>query len=105
MPEMFTADYPFAYDIDLLRTNPDAAQQPPTLPTGGLREQACAAKLAGEVTANIREQAKDLDQRFDRDFTPKVTAWCEDQDRIALVSLSDTELAGLWEKVMRCGLR
>ncbi len=35
-PEMFFADFPFAYAVEDLRRNPDASQTPPTLPRGSL---------------------------------------------------------------------
>lgn len=98
MPEMFSAAYPFSYDIEALRENPDAAQQPPTLPRGGLREQTAASALATQVTANLRKQAEDLDERFDHDFTPKVKNWCAQQDQIALHILSESGLTELWGK-------
>ncbi|MFC7336380.1 PEP/pyruvate-binding domain-containing protein [Haloferula chungangensis] len=97
MPEMFAAAYPFAYDPELLRTNPDAAQQPPTLVKGSLKAQAEAAKLGVSVTDNLRKQAVDLDQRFDKDFIPAVTAWCAAQDARDLSALSDAELITFWD--------
>lgn len=96
MPEMFSPGYPYAYDVLLLRANPDAAQQPPTLPRGSYRELAAAARLGTAVTAKLHALARDLDTRFDDDFVPELEAWCATQAALPLAKQSDTELIELW---------
>ncbi|EMI42619.1 PEP/pyruvate-binding domain-containing protein [Rhodopirellula sp. SWK7] len=104
MPEMFFADYPFEYDPDLLRENPDAAQEPPTVPRGGARAQALAGRKASEVTNTLRREAESLDRRFDETFVLAIDKWlCEEAAR-DLSSLDEESLVTLWsereEKVM-----
>jgi rifampicin phosphotransferase len=98
LPEMFRQDYPFAYDMAALRDNPDAAQQPPTVPSGSYRQRAAAARLGTKVTKKIRDLAQTLDTTFDEQFLPRVVTWCEAQADVDLTSLSDKELIRLWQE-------
>jgi pyruvate,water dikinase len=97
LPEMFCAGYPFRYDMERLRQDPDAAQQPPTVPRGSYRQLAAAARLGTQVTENLRALADHLDREFDRDFVPRVTAWCQAQAEPALATLSDAALRERWQ--------
>ncbi|QDU90282.1 Phosphoenolpyruvate synthase [Pirellulimonas nuda] len=98
MPEMFFADYPFAYDPALLRENPDAAQQPPTLPRSGARAQARAGRLGGEVAAALLQEAETLDRCFDEVFVPAVDAWLRQEAPRDLRGLDAEGLIALWEE-------
>ena len=98
MPEMFSEGYPFGYDVAKLRADPDAAQQAPTVANGTMREQGEAAAAALKVMANIRELAETLDQRFDGQFVPAVSVWCQEEKPRDLGSLENAELVELWEK-------
>jgi rifampicin phosphotransferase len=98
MPEMFSEGYPFAYDAALLRANPDAAQQPPTVVKGTLREQGAAGALGQRVTDKLRLLAVDLDRRFDTEFAPAVAAWCREESTRDLGALNHEELVVLWEQ-------
>jgi rifampicin phosphotransferase len=95
-PQMFAEAFPFAYDIALLRANPDAAQQPPTLPTGKLAARTAAARTATKVTAKLHEEAKTLDSRFDQDFVPTLLAWCLTEESRDLTSLDSATFITLW---------
>ena len=97
MPEMFSEGYPFGYDVELLRQDPDAAQQAPTVVKGSMGERAEAAGLAEKVTERLREISKDLDRRFDEEFVPEVTAWCEGEGDCDLAFLDRDSLAQRWE--------
>ena len=48
--EMFFADYPFKYDLEELKRNPDAAQSPPTIPAGSFSQRMTAARGATRVS-------------------------------------------------------
>lgn len=96
MPEMFSEGYPFAYDVDLLRRDPDAAQQGPTVATGGMRELGGAAAAASKVNARLLDIAQTLDREFDESFVPEVKTWCEEMASKDLTSLDHDELAELW---------
>lgn len=96
MTEMFSAGYPFAYDPVRLRTDPDAAQNPPTVPTGSLKEIGEAAKLASSAAAKIDGLTKDLDQKFDSEYVPNLVAWSKLQEGLQLKDLGNDALVGLW---------
>ncbi|MDF7826627.1 PEP/pyruvate-binding domain-containing protein [Pontiellaceae bacterium B12227] len=97
MTELFSEGYPFAYDPAALRTDPDAAQNPPTVPNGSLKEIGQAAKLATSAAAKIEALTKDLDQKFDDEYVPKVLAWSEAQEALDLSTLGNAELIELWK--------
>jgi len=101
LPEMFCQDYPFVYDVDLLRTNPDAAQQPPTVAKGTFSQLAAAGKLGIKVTKKLHALASDLDAQFDGPFVAEVQAWCQAQDDINKVDLDNGALFELWESQHR----
>ena len=99
MPGMFAENYPFAYDLELLRKDPDAAQQPPGIAKGTMREVAAAAEEARAVVANLREIAETLDQRFDEEFVPAVRSWCDHEGSCHLDFLDREALGALWTKM------
>ena len=97
MTEMFSENYPFKYDVEELRANPDAAQNPPSIPTGSASEISKAAKQSATVTKYIEELATKLDADFDNSFIPEVLSWSEAQEAIDLAKLSDEKLIELWQ--------
>ncbi|MDZ8119300.1 PEP/pyruvate-binding domain-containing protein [Pontiella agarivorans] len=98
MTEMFSDNYPFAYDPELLRRDPDAAQNPPTLPKGRLRAIGDAAKLARKAASKIETRTETLDREFDEDYVPKVLAWSEKQEALNLPEFGNEELIQLWRE-------
>lgn len=98
MTEMFGEAYPYAYDTNLLRDNPDAAQSPPSVPQGSIKALGDAAKIAQGASERIEELAKDLDSEFDLNFVPAVQNWVQEQSSIDLSSLSDADLIKLWKQ-------
>jgi pyruvate,water dikinase len=96
MPGMFSDGFPFAYDVSLLRRQPDAAQQPPTVPTGTWRQQTAAARLCATVMSRLRDLARDLDRRFDEEFVPGLLEWCRQERSRDLSQLADEALIALW---------
>lgn len=97
-PKMFSENHPFTYDETKLRENPDAAQQPPTVPVGGLSARTEAARIAKTVSAKLREEATTLDQRFDKSFVPEILAWCRTEEARDLQGLDTEGLLELWKK-------
>ena len=104
MTEMFKEDYPYAYDADILRHNPDAAQHPPSISTGTAKQLNEAAQQSVAVSKKLGQMAADLDKDFDEKFIPEVLKWSVDQEEKDLTQLSDEDLVKLWneqaEKVM-----
>ncbi len=96
MPEMFFAEYPFVYDIQLLRENPDAAQAPPTLPLGSARQRGAAAQRAAEVTSALHRESETLDRYFDETLVPGIDSWLIEQSACELRHLTNEELVEKW---------
>lgn len=95
-PRMFAETLPFAYDTALLRANPDAAQQPPTVPGGNLAARTAAARISNGVSAKLHQEAQTLDRRFDEEFVPTLLAWCHDEKKRDLTALDTEALIALW---------
>ena len=99
-PEMFFRDYPFRYDLDLLRARPDAAQAPPTLPSGSIAAKIRAARLIAAANRRIHRIAADLDVRLRRQTIPQFVEWCRREKQQDLADLSPAELVQAWRR--RC---
>jgi rifampicin phosphotransferase len=95
---MFFEGFPFRYDVDLLRVNPDAAQQPPTLPAGSLGQRLRAARRLAGVQCHLEELAADCDRRLDEQITPELVAWVEAERQRDLTALSAAEWIELWRR-------
>ncbi len=98
MPEMFFAEYPFAYDVDLLRDSPDAAQAPPTIPRGTTRQRGAAARRASEVTRALHREAETLDRSFDETLVPAIDAWLQQETACDLSNLDNEQLIARWSE-------
>ncbi len=81
-PELFFQDFPFAYDPDLLREQPQRAQEPPTLPTGSMTRRIEAGRKLAQVQRRMAELTADTDQRFEQDQAPDFRRWVDEQKRI-----------------------
>jgi len=97
-PELFFEDYPFAYDMDLLRWDTEAAQAPPTRPTGTLRRRMAAGRRIAAVNRRLHEIAGDLDRRLNEEVIPEFVAWCRREKQRSLSEASAEELAELWRR-------
>jgi len=94
--ELFFENYPFKYDMNLLRWNPDAAQSPPTIPAGTFRSRAAAVRQVVRVDRRLREMARTLDGDLNGRVIPEFTAWCSAEKQRSLGDMSNEELAVLW---------
>jgi len=101
MSEMFAESYPFRYDVDNLRENPDSAQLPPTISTGNYKQQADTQKQAKSVAGTLTKLAQHLDKDFYQQFIPELEQWCQDQHSMELENLSDGDLIKTWHKQSR----
>jgi len=95
-PEMFFEGFPFKYDLSLLRTNPDAAQNPPTIPSGTMSAKAKMARKAGAATAAVHTLANDFDQQLNTKLIPEFTAWVKVEKQRDLAALTNDQLIELW---------
>lgn len=95
-PEMFFEGFPFKYDIDQLRKNPDAAQNPPTIPSGSMGARAKMARKAGAAAAMVHTLAADYDKQLTTKFIPELVAYVNEEKRRELKALSNDQLIELW---------
>ncbi|MFO8014899.1 MAG: PEP/pyruvate-binding domain-containing protein [Phycisphaerae bacterium] len=100
-PEMFGADFPFAYDPERLRREPDASQSPPTVPAGSLWARRRAARLVAKANGRLHDLAADLDRTLREETIPAFVAWCEAERGRDLTSLSVEAWADLWRDCER----
>ena len=94
--ELFFENYPFKYDMNLLRWDPDAAQSPPTLPSGTFRSRASAGRAAALVDRRLRQMARTLDGDLNNRVIPEFVEWCRDEKQRPLGEMSGEQLAVLW---------
>jgi len=80
-PELFFADFPFEYDIDLLREQAQRAQDPPTLPTGSITRRIEAGRKLQRIQQRMAELARDTDRCFERKQVPEFRGWVAQQKR------------------------
>ena len=97
-PEMFCENYPFAYDLEKLKEDPDASQKPPTLPCGTYEARARAAAQMARVGARLKKLASSLAGEFRERTTPAVLEYVERSRQVDLGSFSAAELIALWEE-------
>jgi rifampicin phosphotransferase len=97
-PEMFFADFPFRYDVEYLKRRPDAAQAPPTLPSGSLASRLKGAKRLSAANRKLQKLASDFDRELRERYFPAMIFYVETARRIDLASLSASELIALWRR-------
>jgi pyruvate,water dikinase len=96
--EMFFEAYPFTYDLNQVRANPDAAQSPPTIPAGPIGARLAVGRRVARVNLNVHRLAAELDRKLSGNIIPKFVAWCAEQKKLELAKLSTEELIGLWHE-------
>ena len=97
-PEMFCENFPFAYDLEKLSRDPDAAQKPPTVPKGSFLARAKAAAQLSKSGARLRELADRVAGEFREKTTPAVRKYVARSRQTNLRPLSAEELIALWEE-------
>ena len=97
-PEMFGENFPFAYDLDKLASDPDASQKPPTLPRGSFSSRARTARKLSKASAKIRELSEQAAEEFRQKIVPAVTEFVACASRANLSSLSAKELIAVWDE-------
>ncbi len=95
-PEVFFAGYPFAYDLELLRANPDAAQDPPSIVTGTPGEMLGVRRRLQAVERAIDALIPTADARLVNEELPAFRAWCATERARDLSTLSVTALLDCW---------
>ena len=95
-PEMLFEDFPFAYDLEELKRNPDASQSPPTLPRGSFWARRQAGRKLTAVTAKLRALAATLERDLREGLFQEIAAGVARAKAIDLRSLSADQLLRLW---------
>ncbi len=72
--EMFFEAYPFKYDLDHVRNDPDASQSPPTIPAGSFTARMAAGRRVGAVNAKLQQMAETFDRDLADRYHPRVCA-------------------------------
>ncbi len=93
---MFFEDFPFRYDLGLLRTNPDAAQGPPTVPAGSLRARLRVGRRLRGIQVRLEALAEDLDRQLDARIIPDFLRWVGEEKDRDLEALGAKEWVDLW---------
>jgi pyruvate,water dikinase len=97
-PEMFCADFPFAYDVATLVRDPDASQKPPSVPRGSFSTRMKAARLLARTRATITSLTEKADVDFRDRVVPQITRWVASARAQDLTTLSTEELIALWHE-------
>ena len=97
-PEMFFADFPYRYDLERLRREPDSRQGPPTLPAGSWQQRARVARRLAAVNRQLRELARDLDRRLDNEIIPEFERFVQREKACDLRRLSTAEWLERWRQ-------
>jgi len=97
-PDMFFEGFPYTYDLDLLRTNPDAAQGPPTVPSGALLAKLRIARRLRAVNGKLRALADDCDRRLMDEIIPRFVQYVAGEKTVDLSALSASRWIELWRR-------
>ena len=96
-PDMFFKAFPYTYDLDLLQSNPDAAQGPPTVPSGPFLAQLGVARRLNVVNRNLRALARDFDRELADEIIPRFELYVRDEKAVDLAALSTSQWLELWQ--------
>jgi len=96
-PGMFFDGFPYSYDLDLLRTNPDAAQGPPSVASGPLIKQLGVARRLKKVNASLRELSGNFDRQMSDEIIPRFEQYVRDEKAVDPAALSVPEWLGRWQ--------
>ena len=97
-PEMFCEDFPFAYDLQKLLSDPEASQKPPSVPRGSFSTRFKASGLLAKATVTIKNLSESADTDFRGKTIPQIVAWVTRSRAQNLNSLSAEELIVLWRE-------
>ena len=97
-PGLFWAGYPFAYDVERLRANPDSAQLPPDVPTGDASALHAAQRRLTIISRGIATLAIGLAEQLDRQEIPAFRQWVAQESLRDLRVLDAAALHACWIK-------
>lgn len=94
-PDMFFENYPFDYDLNLLQTDPEAANNPPSVPKGSFGERMKMMKKLSLINKKMRALVGNLDEQLDKNYIPDFIAWVNAEKGKNYTNLSNNELMEL----------
>ncbi len=97
-PGMFFANFPYRYDLDRLRTDPDAAQGPPTIPAGSFLQQYRVGRRLAGIHRQLAALARDYDRRLDEQIIPAFVQYVQTEQQRSLRQLSTAQWLALWRE-------
>ena len=100
-PQMFSERFPFTYDVDDLKSRPDAGQAPPTVPCGTLLERLRVARQLATVGQRLRNLATNKPNSLTATHFPAMEKFVQAARQVNLASLSTDQLIDAWRE--RCG--
>ncbi len=95
--EMFFGDFPYRYDPHLLQKDPDAAQSPPTVPTGSVWKRMRANRKVKGAERKLSKLARTFERELSEREVPEFVKWCEREEGRDLAGLRGEELQKVWE--------
>ena len=95
-PDMFFEAFPYKYDLDLLRSSPDAAQGPPTVPSKSFLAQLSTARRLKVVNENLTVLARDFDRELSENIIPKFEQYVRNEKTADIAALSTSQWLELW---------
>ncbi len=95
-PELFGADFPFAYDLNLLGSDLEAVHSPPSVPRGPLLAQFAARRRMLAARRILVRESPGFDHRLREEIIPAFEKWCACEKRRDLAALTNTEWVALW---------
>ncbi len=96
--ELFSQNYPFAYDIRELERRPDASATPPTLPRGSWIDRLKAGRRVWAVQCKLQALAVDFDRKLLDVFIPEFVGYVAEAKRSDCRSASVEHLIESWER-------
>jgi len=95
--EMFFAGFPFAFDVGLLKTHPDAAQNPPTIPRGTFLEKIRSGRRIAAVNRTLGKLSDEFVPHLTKAVIPEFAAWVQAERAKDLTTLSTAGWLDLWK--------
>ena len=94
---MLFQDFPFAYDLQELKRNPEASQSPPTLPCGSALSRWKAGRKLAAVRARLDTLSAGLEHELRDDLFEEMAAFVAGAKQMDLRSFPVNGLLELWE--------
>ncbi len=100
-PEMFFADFPYEYDVGLLKRNPGASQAAPTVASGGVIRRIKAGWKVRAAGRRLKELSRGMDEVLRSELYPKVKQYVREEKKRDLMSMRSEKLIDLWQERKR----